>query len=66
MSYTGALDSTNRLLVEASLGKKWCTWPYNVSPLWNVGAWPTVGMGANKLQHKSSSKIRPSCEHSAQ
>ena len=43
--YTGALDSTNRLLVEASLGKKWCTWPYNVSPLWNVGAWPTVGMG---------------------
>ena len=43
--YTGALEGTSRLRVEASLGKKWGTWPYNLSPLWNVSAWPPSGLG---------------------
>ena len=37
--YSGALSSTSRWAVERALGTKWRTWPYNVSPLWDVAAY---------------------------
>lgn len=37
--YSGALSSTSRWQVERALGTKWKTWPYNVSPLWDVAAY---------------------------
>lgn len=43
--YSQALYDTDRLEIESTLGKKWGTWPYNVSPMWNLSSWPPSNYG---------------------
>ena len=41
--YNNSLSDSNRRTIEYELGQKWGLWPWNLSPMWNLGLWPYGG-----------------------
>jgi hypothetical protein len=53
--FNSALSDSTRTNIERDLGVKWATFPYNVSPLWNVTDWtPTKAFGDEFYAFKAS------------
>jgi hypothetical protein len=53
--FNSALSDSTRTTIERDLGVKWATFPYNVSPLWNVADWtPTKAFGDEFYAFKAS------------
>ena len=53
--FNSALSDSTRTTIERDLGVKWATFPYNVSPLWNVTDWtPTKAFGDEFYAFKAS------------
>jgi hypothetical protein len=41
--YNNSLTDSKRQTIEYELGQKWGLWPWNLSPMWNLGLWPYGG-----------------------
>ena len=62
--FNSALSDSARTTIEKDLGVKWATFPYNVSPLWNVTDWTPTKAFADEFYAFKASTVSTNVNYS--